>query len=172
MLRKLVNRIRRAIRSHEGFTLLELMVVVLILAILAAGGLVGYNQFIERAVNSVAQSTAGSLATMVRIYEIENGKSLADSSKTEVEAELKQYVQQGATLTVLASGEEAPTGPSGSSDQVWVQCPQANSAVWKVWVQRSGRLSKEATFNGELAANGGPETCAGTTGTGGGGTTQ
>lgn len=151
MRRKLTNRIRRAFRSEEGFTLLELMVVVVIIAILAAGGLVGYNAFIQRAVDAVATSTGGTLATAVRMYEVENGKSLADEDVTDVQSELAKYTQVTPKVVGGAVQGYTPKPADPSKDEMWIQCPGKDSKQWTVWVERNGRVGK-ATFQGELAA--------------------
>ena len=149
MLRALANRLRRIWRAEEGFTLMELMVVVIIIGILATGGVVAYNSFIQRAVQAAADTTASTLATAVRMYEIENGISLADKSKNEIVDVLKDYVASGITLEVLFPEENLPTSPT--EDKVWLRCPGDATDDWEVIVWRSNRFSDAAKFKGEEA---------------------
>ena len=59
--------------AHRGFTIVELLIVVVIIAILAAITIVAYNGIQARANNSAALATANSLAKKAHAFATING---------------------------------------------------------------------------------------------------
>ena len=84
--RHLKNRLRRVLpdlppsrfslanRSLTGFTLIELMLVVIILSVLAAMIIPRFTGRAEQARIAAAQSDLGSISLTLRAYEIDNGR--------------------------------------------------------------------------------------------------
>ncbi|MBE3597296.1 MAG: prepilin-type N-terminal cleavage/methylation domain-containing protein [Limnochordaceae bacterium] len=140
LLRSRWRKLLKSLRNDEGFTLMELMVVVAIIAILATGGFVAYGQFVQRAVDSSAQQFAAALRTAVQFYELENNASPAVASKATTKQHLSEVGLDTAELTLLPSND-----PAGSDAGFYVNCPSSNSATWKVTAVRSGRTSTEVT---------------------------
>ena len=68
--------------KQTGFTIVELLVVVVVIAILAAVTVVSYNGISTRAKASAAQSAAQSAAKKVLAYMITNGDQMPDSLAT------------------------------------------------------------------------------------------
>jgi prepilin-type N-terminal cleavage/methylation domain-containing protein len=60
-------------RNKKGFTLIELMIVVAIIAILAMIAVPMYQNYMQRARNSAAQSLLRQLATAEVSYSVDNG---------------------------------------------------------------------------------------------------
>ncbi len=58
---------------HQGFTIVELLIVVIIIAILAAITIVAYNSMQTRAKNSAAQATLNTFAKKIHAYNVING---------------------------------------------------------------------------------------------------
>ncbi|WP_324715621.1 prepilin-type N-terminal cleavage/methylation domain-containing protein [Carboxydochorda subterranea] len=140
LLRNRWRKVLKSLRNDKGFTLMELMVVVAIIAILATGGFVAYDQFVQRAVNSSAQQFAAALRTAVQFYELENNASPADASKATTTKNLSEVGLDTAELTLLPSD-----GSVGTKAGFWVNCPSENDTTWKVTAVRSGRTSTEVT---------------------------
>lgn len=68
-------------KPGAGFTIVELLIVVVVIAILAAITIVAFNGIKNRAVDSAAQSNASTTAKKLATYMIENGDTLpADTS--------------------------------------------------------------------------------------------
>jgi prepilin-type N-terminal cleavage/methylation domain-containing protein len=62
--------------ESKGFTLIELMVVILIVAVLAAASVPLMRGKIDRSKWSEANATAGSIRTAVKVYFIETGDTV------------------------------------------------------------------------------------------------
>ena len=67
------NMIKISTRSSQGFTIVELLVVIVVVGILAAITTVSYNGVVVSARNMARIQTASSLITNLRIYEATNG---------------------------------------------------------------------------------------------------
>lgn len=65
---------RKQLNNKKGFTLVELMVVVIIVGILAAVAVPLYRANVQRAMSSEGQALVGSIRTAERLYFAENNK--------------------------------------------------------------------------------------------------
>lgn len=61
-------------KSRSGFTIVELLIVIVVIAILAAISIVAYNGIQNRANDSAVQSDLSSAAKKLAIYKIDNGE--------------------------------------------------------------------------------------------------
>ena len=68
--------------KHKGFTLVELMIAVVILAILAAIALPAYNDYVEEARLTSAKSSALSIKPYLEEHFLETGSHFNSSSDT------------------------------------------------------------------------------------------
>lgn len=61
-------------RSREGFTLIEILLVVVIIGILAALGVPKLTGHMERARVNAARSDISAISSAISMYELDNGK--------------------------------------------------------------------------------------------------
>ena len=67
--------------KNQGFTLVELLIVIVIIAILTVVSLVAYNGLQNQAKTSAAKSTVDSVAKKAELYNTEEGKYPEDIAK-------------------------------------------------------------------------------------------
>lgn len=101
--------------TSRGFTIVELLIVVVVIAILAAITIVAYNGVTNRAKASAAQTAAENATKKVLIYKVDNSDtppaSLADIGLTNDGSTQYQYtaIGTGYCLTATTSGSSAYT---------------------------------------------------------------
>ena len=61
-------------KKQKGFTIVELLIVIVIIAILAAISIVAYNGIQERAKNSQTIAAVGEWVQLLRMYKADNGE--------------------------------------------------------------------------------------------------
>ena len=99
-------------KNMQGFTLIELMIVVAIIAILAAIALPAYQDFLKRSKVTEAVTAAGACKTSVAEYAAANNKLPADTAASGCSNTASQYVSGVAvtkgvidvTLTGIGTG--------------------------------------------------------------------
>ncbi len=83
-----IKNIKPNLRQERGFTIVELLIVVVVIAILAAITIVSYNGITNRANASAAKSTAATVQKKVELYNSEVGRypvtaaELSDTAKS------------------------------------------------------------------------------------------
>ena len=81
----MLKKIRKMLKSQEGFTLVELMIVVVILGILAGIGIQQYSKVQQDAQNRVDEANKKMIESAVSIYQMMN-----DTPPTSI-SDLKGY---------------------------------------------------------------------------------
>ncbi len=61
------------IKNERGFTIMELLVVIVIIGVLAAIGVPAYNNMTNRARETTCQANRRTIATAVGMYYVDNG---------------------------------------------------------------------------------------------------
>ena len=61
------------VHNHEGFTLVELIIVIAILAILSTGAIAGYSAYIERANKTADKALVSEIVNVLTMYAYANG---------------------------------------------------------------------------------------------------
>lgn len=103
----------------SGFTIVELLIVIVVIAILAAISIVAYNGIQSRGKASAAQSAAGSLAKKLEIYNAINSfypttagtiTGTATQNSVTTSATSDWYAAQGSAFTTTAGTGGSATG--------------------------------------------------------------
>ena len=98
--------------KNQGFTLVELLIVIVIIAILTVVSLVAYNGLQNQAKTSAAKSTVDSVAKKAELYNTEEGKYPEDLTKLTTADTNKSYYIAPANVAELGDsifGSGTPT---------------------------------------------------------------
>jgi general secretion pathway protein G len=76
----------RLYKKQKGFTLVELMVVIIILAVLTGIAIPSYLALRNRAKEQAARSEMQNIATAIAVYEADTGSNPADLAALEADA--------------------------------------------------------------------------------------
>jgi len=136
-------------RAQEGFTLIELMIVVAIIGILAAVAIPKFAQMIERAKEGATKSNLGAIRSAVSIYYGKNEgqypASIASNSAFVGTAD-SNYMQElpKATATPLGNTNavSAVSAVPTSAGSGWAY----NSVSGEVWANSTATDTKGAPF--------------------------
>jgi prepilin-type N-terminal cleavage/methylation domain-containing protein len=108
-------RIRRTSFS-PGFTIIELLVVIVVIGILAAITIVSYNGITARANTASAQTAAQGVVQKIEIYNAEHGLYPYASSDITSDPSASYYVPSSITFTL------STTQPASPSTVKFVKC--------------------------------------------------
>jgi len=100
--------------SSKGFTLVELLIVIVIIAILAAITIVAYNGIQARAQDSVTQQGASQFAKALQLWALDNGNSLKGDSGSTVAINASGVCTDGGGQGFVATG----TYPCATEDML------------------------------------------------------
>ena len=118
-------KIRRFLQSRTGFTLVELMIVVIIVGILAAVAVPLYRRNTRKAMASEALGLAGSVRTAQRVYYAENdayaGQGDIDKLVTSKDFEDNKYFTDPPSIS-------AGGGAGSTTYTVRVEAPSTTDA--------------------------------------------
>ena len=102
-----MKKLNKQQRHLTGFTIVELLVVVVIIAILAAITVVAYSSMQTRAKNSAAQTALATFSKKIQVYY--HLKGSYPSSATAVVSDLGTYKESKLPTSGLAVGAPSPT---------------------------------------------------------------
>ena len=148
-----------AIKPSQGFTLLELMVVLLLLGILSAIALPSFSRQANRAKEAEGKTTVGSINRAQQLYFVENFEfgalddlalNLADSQNYTYNSVPKPAEPQSANATVaLTTATPIADTLRGFTGKVWVE-PQANGARSSQSILCEGNLGEVPQVEAEV----------------------
>jgi type IV pilus assembly protein PilA len=122
----MTNAIRRGLRRDEGFTLIELMVVVMIIAVLIAIAIPSFLGFRQSAQDRSAQSEVRSVLLAEKAYWLENGdytETAGDITAFEPNAVMNADPAAGVYIDLNGASSDivciTRTSDSGNSFSVW-----------------------------------------------------
>lgn len=124
--------------NKQGFTIVELLIVIVIIAILAAITVVAYNGVTARANASSAQSSAETVLKKAEAYNAEYGAyPILPSALTASAAQSTSYGLNGVTIATGTGGTApnfttAPTTiPSSPNTVIWYACTSPSGAGFR-----------------------------------------
>lgn len=122
----MTNAIRRGLRRDDGFTLIELMVVVMIIAVLIAIAIPSFLGFRQSAQDRSAQSEVRSVLLAEKAFWLENGDytgAAADITAFEPNATVAAAPADGVYIDLNAASSDVVcivrTADSGNTFAVW-----------------------------------------------------
>ena len=124
------NKLSKSISKHQGFTLIEMMIVVAIIGVLAAIAYPSYQRYVIKTKRTDMMSEMQNIAS-----EIESRK-LAQGSYSAISAGVKTdfataYPRQGTQLYNVTINPEPLTPPDNTLTSKWIitATPKTNSQV-------------------------------------------
>ena len=96
--------------KNQGFTIVELLIVVVVIAILAAITIVSYNGITNRANASAAASTAATLQKKAELYQADVGSYPTAMSQLTSAATDKPYYVATGTVKIVTTDPDTSNG--------------------------------------------------------------
>lgn len=145
-LKSIVNKARES----RGFTIVELLIVIVVIGILATITIVAYNNVTDRARTSSAQAAAKTVINKAAVYQAEEGSypvSL-DTLTSSSDSGEAWYIPDG---SITASTGELAAGPSDPQTITFYRCDDTDGSTGGTgvavgyWDYSAGALVDEGT---------------------------
>ena len=116
--------------KNQGFTLVELLIVIVIIAILTVVSLVAYNGLQNQAKTSAAKSAADAVAKKAELYNTAKSKyptGLTDLTNAANSGE--PYYLDASTVKTGTFAATSPAAPAEANTIEYVPCPDTGDAT-------------------------------------------
>lgn len=144
---------RRLLGNEKGFTMVEMMVVMIIIAVLIAGGVKFYLGYIENSKVTKAKAQISTMQAALDTYYAENGEYPFDTTEAALKAKMLN-----AGLIVTGTPAEETAGQDGTLDVAdpWGASSKYiyHSADGKAFYIRSGREEVQGQPDTVVIGNG------------------
>lgn len=151
----MLNNIK-TVQKERGFTIVELLIVIVVIGILAAITIVAYNGITNRANKTNAEAAAANVLKKAEAYNADgpNGAYPTTWGALTGAATTTTYNLTGVTFTTTQSTTTAPTGPSqlqffscSGSTGIQVQYWDYTSTAANKWVSRTTGTCTTPTYS-------------------------
>jgi len=100
-----MKKIRKMMKNKKGFTLIELMVVVIIVGILASVAVPLYTAHVKQAMASEGAALVGSIRTAERVYYAKHGAYTDGHDELGIDLTGNKYFKSIDNISIQVSGE-------------------------------------------------------------------
>ncbi len=83
---KMLNSLKKKLRSNKGFTLVEMVIVLAIIGVIAALAIPIYGNIMGKANQTADEANIKTVETAVAVYQAENGELPSVNAETNTEA--------------------------------------------------------------------------------------
>jgi type IV pilus assembly protein PilA len=125
----MINKLRVRAQSESGFTLVELLVVMLILGLLAAIAIPAFFNQRTKAQDAEAKTTAKTAQTALETYATDNGGSYLNADLTKLRAIEPTIPSTGVALTPVPAAKTYTIVATSDSGNTFSIARDANGAL-------------------------------------------
>ena len=124
-----IKNIKSNTQAQSGFTIVELLIVVVVIAILAAITIVSYNGITSKANASAAQSTASALQKKAELFAADGDTGQYPKVIADLTGAASSKAYYVATGSINASPASAPTSANGKNTVRYQPCGTGTTAA-------------------------------------------